>query len=218
MENKNRLVPIDEIWWREPHRVRFNIPFPEWVEDENIGVDLERTQRLMNLGGIRFTWVEALKNGDRTVSMPTTVGMAPDGSAYAGKMAASERVPTYEYDQYTGDSYVLLKNALWTNIKISLNLEEIKDRITDKGRNLKEAESWTPHIDKALREGIRKGGTNHLLKGHDRNRLLVALFVNVYSSLMDAADISLFDAILRNKPHIPTAGELIYSFGFAFVG
>lgn len=216
MENKDRLTPISDVWWKS-NRMKLNIPFPPWVEDESIGVDLERTKRLMNLGGIRFTRVDLLKDGDKTASMPTTVGIAPDGSAYAGKIAASERVPTYEYDQYADDSRVLLQNALWTNLQISLNLEEMKDRITDGGNNVREAESWTPHLDTALREGIRKGGTNHLLRGHNKLSVFMALYINVHNILMDAANINLFDVLAGSKPKIPTAGDLLIETGIEFV-
>lgn len=56
MENKDRLIPITDIWPRSD-RLRFHVPFPAWVEEQNIGVDIERAERLMILGGIDHTRV-----------------------------------------------------------------------------------------------------------------------------------------------------------------
>lgn len=150
--------------------------------------------------------------------MPTVTGVGPDGSFYAGKISATKKVPAYEYDQHADESLTFFQYALWTSLKISLKLYEIQQRITEKGESLRSSESWAPHLDKALRGGIREAGTNHLLKGHKGFRLFNALFINVHSNLMDAAGVSLFDAISGNfDPHIPTASELAFEAGFTFV-
>lgn len=217
MENKERFTPISDVWFRSD-RLRFQIPFPTWVEDQNIGVDVQRAERLMRLGGIEHTRVVAQKHGEASVSMPTIIGVAPDGSAYAGRVAAAKRNPTYEYEHQPVNAYEFFQNLIWTSLKIELNLDEVEGRILESGKSVREADSWTPHLDKALRGGIRRAGTDHLLRGHNSLRLGTALFINIHQSLMDAAGVSLYDAMLgKFNPHIPKVGELALEAGFEFV-
>lgn len=216
VESRERLTPINEVWLRS-ERIRFNVHFPPWFDEEGIGIDLKRIERLINVGGINHVRVDVQKNKESLASLPIIVGVASDGSAYAGMVSTTKKVPTYEYHRYPEGKIAFFQNSAWTALQISLNLEEIRRKIEEERGSLKRVESWTPHLDEALRKSVRNAGTNHLLGGHTPFRLLSAVWVNIHDSLMDAADISLYEAISgRFNPHIPRAGELAFEMSLSF--
>lgn len=177
MATEQRLIPINQVY-RQTDRVNFNIPFPTWLETDRIGVDLRRTLGLMTLGGIRsLTMTQAKTDEENSVSMPVIVGINTDGSALAGKAKAARKT-LYHSGLSLQREFFPLHNCMWTNLGIRLNTDQIQKEITSASNNLRQPDSWTPYLDRVLRESIRKGGTHHLLKGHTVFRAFFALINN----------------------------------------
>lgn len=190
MERNQNLVPIEEAL-HYSDRVRFNLPLPSWVETENIGVDLKRTEWLMNSGGIKDIKIRWLENGNTSSSMPVMAGVNPDGSLLAGA-AKTQAANLSEFTTSDQEKLTLFKNNDWTSLTVLLNRDEIQNRISNKDGNLKNAGSWVPHIDKALREDIGKAGREHLLSDFELRQKIIAGFFYIDTVLLSSADMSSF--------------------------
>ena len=118
------LTPLPEVY-HQSERVRLNIPFPSWVDTDNMGINLLKTERLMNIGGIKHVRVVGDVNGERAVSMPISVGVAPDGSRYAGMVGAKETTKSLSLESKVEGKRSSFRNSEWTSATIHLNLEEI---------------------------------------------------------------------------------------------
>lgn len=222
LERRPQLIPIKEAGNTPPNRVRFNVSLPEWLESERIGIDLRRTQRLMNLGGISHVRVGLLKDPENSVVIPTVVGIAPDGSAYAGKLSAKTKVQYYGCNQSDTRGKPLIQNASWVDLDILVDMEAMKNRIGDREQELRAPESWTPHFDRALKEGIRKTGTKHLLKGHTGLTTLTAIYINLFDGVLSSANanyINPIDGLIRGSytPYKPTPTTLAAAFSTNFI-
>lgn len=181
--NHEVLTPITEAY-RNSERIRFNVPLPGWVDTDKIGINIFKTERLMHMGGIKKLLIAKSANDDETTSMPVTLGIAPDGSAYAGRVGAKEKTPAFESESEGANRSFVTQNHSWTNLKISLNLHEIESRLLKSNANLRQAESWTKPLDEIVRTGIRQAGTKHLLTLNPAQKFW-ALFINLSSPLID---------------------------------
>jgi len=210
------LTSLPEVYYRS-ERVRMQIPFPSWVDTEKMGVNLLKTERLMNIGGIKHIRVVGDVNGERTVSMPVSLGIAPDGSQYAGMIGAKETTKSLSLESKAEGGRLTFRNAEWTTAVVHLNLEEIQRQIDEKKGNLRKADSWIPYLDSALRWGIRKAGTEHLLSHFTTWQKVFIFWVNINSGVLQASKIGVFDIIARLQPHAPSLEYLLINYSLNFV-
>lgn len=211
------LTPISEIAYRSK-RVRMHVPFPSWVDTENIGINLLKTERLMNLGGIKHIRVVGDVIGERTSSMPVSIGTAPDGSQYAGMGGAKEKTKSLSLDSgVEGDRHVF-RNSEWTASVMHFNIEEIQRRIEEKKGNLRKADSWAPYLDSTLRWGIRKAGTEHLLTHFTTlQKAFSHFYININTGILHASNLSIEHIIARSQPRIPSLGTLLFLYTVNFI-
>jgi hypothetical protein len=206
------LTSLPEVCYRS-ERVRLDIPFPSWVETENIGVNLPKTERLMNIGGIKHLRVVGEVNGERTVSMPQSIGVAPDGSKYAGMLGAKEASKSMSLESNIQKTGMIFRNAEWTSTVLHLNLEEIQRQIEEKKGNLRKADSWTPHLDNALRQGVRQAGNEYLLTHFSG----IQKFFIIWSNLSIAFGSStILGTVTESKPIIPAVVSLSFNVMLSF--
>lgn len=95
------------------------------------------------------------------------------------RMAAATDVqepPGYSIKRSEDHQHYLSHNIDWCHIQILLN--------TANG-NVRKSDSWAPRIDTALRGGIRKAGTDHLLHYYRREQIFYALGVNILVPAME---------------------------------
>lgn len=216
MSLEAKLTPISRVH-EESDRIRVAIPFPSWVESHRIGMDVSRTERLMNWGGISSLQVIGDPDGQRTAVMPITVGSTRSGARFAGMGAAKESTSLESLQSnMDGNHRWAFRNAEWTSTKITLNLPEMQRMIDEKKGSLRKPESWTPNIDKALRRGIRKSGTEHLLTHFTPSQVLLNLWINVNNSLLSSAHLSIYDFLARAQPRVPDIRSLIFDTVFNF--
>ncbi len=206
--NAEILTPLPEVHYRS-QRIRVHIPFPSWVDTNNMGINLTSTERLMNIGGIKHVRIVGDVNGERTSSMPASLGVAPDGSQYAGMAGAKETVKLNSLESQGDNRHYILKNAEWASTTVQINLEEVQRQIAEKKGNLRRADSWVPYLDRTLRWGIRKAGSEHLLTHFTRYQKIMFFLVNIHNNLLMASSLSIFDLLTRKQPVIPTAGDLL---------
>jgi len=209
------LTPISETYFRS-ERIRINLPFPSWVDVENIGIDLPKTVRLMNIGGINHLKLAGETNEERTTTMPMGVGLNPDGSRLAGMGIAQEKVKSFSLETEVGKRRHTFRNSEWAAATIHLNLEEVQRKIDEKKGDLRKAETWTPHINEVLRSGIRKAGTEHLLTRFTSFQKFF-IFLSSNNTFLSASQLSIIDILVRNQPKIPDAETLIFDLSFNFI-
>jgi len=163
IENKNVFVPFE---YAQTGRLRNAVTLPEYVNTENILVNLTGIHRLCNIGGIRHLRIQSI-NGDVTKEIPTIVGFNQNGEAFAGKVNAKESVPEYESTSKTSGE-VHYHATSWTNTTITLNTAEISKRITDNEnweKGTRDTKAWSFHLNKDIKKGITKEGARHLTIG-----------------------------------------------------
>ena len=51
-ENESKLIPINQLN-QVSQRLDSKLHLPDWIDTDQIGINLGCTERLMNLGGIR---------------------------------------------------------------------------------------------------------------------------------------------------------------------
>ena len=207
--NTETLTPLSDVYHRS-QRLRVDIPFPSWVETEQIGINLPKTERLMNVGGMKHVRIVGETNGEKTIAMPTGIGIAPDGSRYAGMMGAKESAKTLSLESSLNPKRPILKNAEWTSTTIRLNLEEIQRQIEDKRMNLRKADSWTPYLDGALRWGIRKAGSEHLLTNFTWSQKCFFFFVNIHNTVLLSSNLDILSILEKIPPKIPHVTEILF--------
>jgi hypothetical protein len=171
----------------------------------------------MNLGGINHLKLAGETDNGRTTTMPMGVGLNPDGSRLAGMGIAQEKVKSFSLETEVGKYRPSFKNSEWAAATIHLNLEEVQRKIDEKRGDLRKAETWAPHINEALRSGIRKAGTEHLLTGFTSWQKFFIFLVDFNNTLLTASHLSIVDLIARNQPKIPDAGTLILGLSFNFI-
>lgn len=164
-EFKKGFVPIE---YANTDRMRFVIPFPEYVKPQQIGVNLSGLERLLRIGGIGRLRVAEQTEGETTRFTPTVVGYNSQGNAYAGKKGTLTFVPEFTTSPNLDAPVSRLHFATWTNAVINLNINEMAQRIRQEDRwtrGVRSTEAWAHHLDEALRKGVRDIGIRHLTLG-----------------------------------------------------
>lgn len=215
--NAEILTPLSKVHY-ESERVRIHMPFPSWVDTELMGINLLKTERLMNIGGIKNIRLVGDVNGEHTDTMPVSVGVASDGSQYAGMAGAKEAVKSHSLEMSKiGGSRPSFRNSEWTSATVHVNLEEIQRQIEEKKGNLRKSESWVPYLDSALRWGIRKAGSEHLLTHFTGWQQIFSAYININSGILEASNLSITDIMARAKPHMPSLENLFVPYAINFV-
>ena len=208
--NAETLTPMSEIYFMSS-RIRVTLPFPSWVETDKVGVNIPRTERLMNLGGIRHIRFVGDVDGEHTSAVPVSVGLNTDGSQIAGmgSLRESVKMQTLERDG-APDRRASFRNAEWTSATIRVNLNEIQRRIHDQNKNLRNAASWTPYLDKSLRWGIRKAGSEHVLTNFTAPQKIMSFLINIHNNLLMSTNLTIHDILSKHVPTLPNPGYLLF--------
>jgi len=213
-------VSLEHAFLYSP-RIKSNLNLPNWVNTDEIAIDIDRTLFLMSLGGISSMKIVGKTGMETTESMPIIVGIGQDGSTLGGRISASTKIEKFTNESLLGKRRPFqgfLQNSVWTNLLIQLNLDEISNSIRYDSKSLKKSSSWIPHIDKAVRTSIINSGINHLLRGHDNLRKFGALLVAGDGILLDRFGISiinLFSGDFNFK--IPNLQEVAFEIAFTSI-
>ncbi len=189
-------------------RIRTNVELPFGLE-ERVGVDVRRTQAMMQLGGIRHLKLQS-EEGETSKVSGIVVGVDRQGGAVSGGIR-SETVPvsTSKAEFTRGQKW--RKQATWKDIKVTLNVEEAKRRFLDEGGDVRRPERWAQHVDKAVRGAVVSQGVRHLV---DTSTYEKVLFGIAYAGgIATAGGVGLGDIIFHTaKPHPPTIEGIVGQF------
>src|SRR6266567_8242160 len=99
-ERQPKFVPLPDV---ESETVRILDNLPEFVDREQIGVNVRGIERLCRVGGIRSLTLVGKWDGDTTTYTPTIVGVNKNGEGVAGKTGAARKADMFssnsEYDR-----------------------------------------------------------------------------------------------------------------------
>ncbi|MGH7203987.1 MAG: hypothetical protein ACREHC_06085 [Candidatus Levyibacteriota bacterium] len=121
---------------------------------------------MMRLGGVKD--LRILGTGGETSDFtPSVVGWGSDGSAMAGKSGEAKIVPTFstsrELSRGNGKETPYFLAGRWVDANLSVNLDEIQNRIREKDLPDRSPEAWGTELDQAIRNGVANIGVQHLL-------------------------------------------------------
>lgn len=183
MQNKyeNGITPIQHA---NTYRMRFAIPFPDYVDTSKIGVHVNKMERLLQIGGISHLRVCGNVDEETSRFTPMIVGYDSQGNAYAGKKGEKVSVPEFTASEDVSNPNLNISvtrphSATWKNGVINLNICEITERIRQEkrwARGVYDLEAWAHHLDGSIRKGISEIGVRHLAVGLNRYGWVLAAF------------------------------------------
>ena len=139
--------------------VELDLPFGLGNE---IGLKVDQLRVLCQIAGFKHLLIKSPKKPRISKSIPTIVGINSHGESYAG-LIVSDTVPTAEQEFGKINDHRFLKNGEWRDLRISLNLSEIQQRILLSEEDVRIAENWVKELNQALTDAIIKAGLKHLL-------------------------------------------------------
>jgi ribulose 1,5-bisphosphate carboxylase large subunit-like protein len=101
--------------------VSFDGIVPEFVDQNQIGINLHAIHRLCRLGGIKNLHVVGV-NGETSSFTPAVVGMDGKGHALAGWIGTKVEVPTHEVNLGKSDHHVM-HAASWIDVRTNCGLK-----------------------------------------------------------------------------------------------
>lgn len=156
--SKEHIVPIQEA--ATERIIAKNLQLPPYLNGR-IGIDLEKTIRLMNIGGISHVFLENREEDEQSV--PQIVGFDAQGTAYSG-FAKSKTRNASELDTRDWRGFNT-KGAEWRAMRIALDIKVITEGIMQKeDGSLHSAEAWIRPLNREVRNNIRKEGVAFSLK------------------------------------------------------
>ena len=165
-------------------RLKIELPFPSWINEEEIRINTRRVEALMQLGGISRTRVVGYHERDAGASEVQIVGINSAGSALAGK-SGLRKIELYrtEADERSGQ-YHTLHNSDWMNLRLKVNMDAVGRKIIGNGANLKETGTWASEIDGILKTAIRNEGKKHLFALESNVQKIFTIYINAISNYL----------------------------------
>ena len=154
--SKEQIYPIEEL---VTDRINTrNLDLPPYLRGE-IGVDVEKATRLMNLGGIDHVLLRSKSDNSRPE--PQIVGFDEQGTAYSGLVETKQQSLS---DTEVNDSPSLSKSYIWRSVQIAIDAQAISEQIMRQEREIKSSREWAKYLNKEIRSGIMKEGVSVSLK------------------------------------------------------
>ncbi len=212
MAKENKFTPIPEI---RHERIRVALSLPPFVDQEKIGVDLKRTELLMNIGGIRYLKISSAHKGI-TKSEPTIVGVGPGGEALAGKAGYADPAEIFSSETlHLFDRLPInLPSTLnWASAATIINIDEIVDQIVKNKKwekGTRDPAAWSHYLNETIKTTIAKTGRHQLLETAYKEEKL-------FAALIYATSVISFLAIALDNQRGPVAGLLSEVPWFLFI-
>ena len=156
-------------------RLRTTATLPFQLQEE-VGLNIKRLHAICQVAGFRHLRIQNDSEGETSQAVPQIVGVDRDGTAMAGK-AKIKKAHTFHVDYSPTFEYKKSwKQARWQNLTISLNTEEMKQRILLSDESVRDSTRWGKEINGALKKAAIKGGVRHLVNDLERFEKLLTLF------------------------------------------
>ena len=214
MSAERKFVPMPEA---NTSRLRTTATLPFQLHEE-VGLNVKRLHAICQVSGFSHLRIRNDPQGETSQEIPQVVGIDREGTAIAGKVKI-KKVPTFQFDHSPVDhspAFVFgrhWKQSRWQNLTISLNTEEMKQRIRLSDESVKNPTMWGEEIHRALKSGTLKAGTHHLLKDFKRFEKIFTLFMYTLMSSEEILSVARGDLGLGNlAPTLAVDAVLIGTF------
>lgn len=214
LEKDGDFVPVSSLNTFEK-RVGFVGDFPEWLDLDKIAINWKRTQTICNLGGIYRVLVWGSNDGESSKTIPQIAGFNLRGEAYASKVSASTQVPFFD-NRSTALNSKAEHPFREVVAHITLNNNEIVQRIQNQGKNVRSTEAWAHHINKSLGQGLENIGLKHLVIELNRRDNLLAVYEYVFPIALLTGINTFYKLIGLNYHPDFTDYLLLYAAGLSF--
>ena len=172
MSAERKFVPMSEA---NTGRLRTTATLPFQLQEE-VGLNVKRLHAICQVAGFRHLRIQNDPEGETSQSVPQIIGIDNNGTAIAGK-AKIKKAHTFHVDYSPTSEYKKpWKQARWQNLTISLNTEEMKQRILLSDESVRDPTRWGEEINRALRKAATKEGVRHLVNDLERFEKLLTLF------------------------------------------
>lgn len=214
--SKERYIPIDEA---NTEKVVFEMPFPDYVDRERVGVNISKLERLCSLGGITSLAVIGETDGEVSRETPEIAGFSNRGEAVATKKTSKRIIDLHDHNiLHLGFPEEGLSSFAFSVANLRININEAVNRAIEekKGKaSVRDTETWTKYLDVALKQGVKQIGVHNLI-GHGKlaavtkNALLIGFFISIDAIAAHRADFYELGRGLLMAQQIWNIGEFVH--------
>ena len=198
------FTPLPEV---ESEKVRFSIKLPDYIDPNEIGVNVSGIETLCRIGAIRHLRVEGSYNKQDHITDIAVMGVGNSGAAYMGGLASAESSLHKEVSEEMDPNYIPYLGR-WASGKITIDMQSIANKLGENNRwegGVRSTKGWSHHLNKAVKEGIANIGTEHLVYGLTKKELAICTILNAWVLLGEANADPISDGIAGTyNPHIPS--------------
>lgn len=148
------FIPLSELQGE-----RVNLALPEYVPQEQIGINVDRLDALARLGGFAAGVALTSFAGQTTEVQHTIVGHDGRGNAYAGASAVRR---VHASEEEFGSSPFLIHGH--PPLSIRINTPEVMQRIANANGRLRDPGVWAHELNNAITGSVRRASWNHYVR------------------------------------------------------
>ncbi|MFH0863750.1 MAG: hypothetical protein V1858_01490 [Candidatus Gottesmanbacteria bacterium] len=169
MKSKEGFIPLPEI---KSSKVQVDLNLPSFLNQEQIGLNIDRLHLYCRLGGIAHLRIATDHNNDHPFSTPQIAGIDGQGTAVAGradkavKYLTSQREIT-ENHFLPGWVFWAPHTGKWADGLILINTNLLAKQIVER-ENVHKLDPWVKTLDRELRRNIVAMGIRHLVFNQSR--------------------------------------------------
>lgn len=155
--SKEYVVPLEEA--HKMLRVQASeFKLPPYLSGK-IGIDMEKTSKLMNIGGIGIIFLGNKEEDERP--MPQIVGWDSRGSAYSGGVRSKSARNRIGY----AETIQSAKGSEWRFINVEIDTDKVADEISRKNNeSIHSPKAWIKPLNREIKGAILKQGIEFSLK------------------------------------------------------
>lgn len=181
----DQYLPLSQVNTYLPDRLHLNIKFPEWLDPDSLGLNVQRLVGLQTIAGIHLVDIQGKFEKQTT---KVTAG-APNKGRYDGRgRGTGVSTLTTQFHRSTVPAFHELAEGIkngsyihafrWLNsLVINMNLSEMSQRIRHNKGDVRKPDDWAVSIDQAIRQSVRREGTRYLTQLSGFDLIMYASFV-----------------------------------------
>jgi hypothetical protein len=176
-------------------RAAFLFNLPSYVQKDEIGVNLRRVDRALQIGGVREILFHGITGMGVSEEKPEIVGMNAKGEALAGKTSSRKIVPDHAGNATSGPS-VLPHSMRSTYAHIDINLDQSSVRIAggDVSEGIRSSKEWAKELDLGTKSTADMLGQIQLIQAMYPREIALPLLLDA-NAILGASYASPVDAL-----------------------
>lgn len=156
--NSPQLIPINQI---ESDIIQVNLPLPDFLKTERIGIDILRLETLCRVAGIKTLNIGRM-NTDENSETISISGINHDGTA-AG-VATREVVKSKSISRREEHGVFWRKFSIGVHAMIKISMNALMQRISARDeKGARSIEGWSQELEEIILRHVKKEGLHNLL-------------------------------------------------------